>query len=49
MGQVVNRFVREGIAWQTVNNDLNRCKDGESIVCDASLGPPSTLDIFYEG
>jgi hypothetical protein len=26
---------------QTVNNDLNRCKDGKSIVCDAYLGPPS--------
>jgi hypothetical protein len=25
----------------TVNNDLNRCKDGESIVCDARLGTPS--------
>ncbi len=38
---MVNRFVREGIAWQTVNNDINRCKDGELIVCDAYLGPPS--------
>ena len=26
--QVVNLFVREGIAWQTVYNDLNRCKNG---------------------
>ena len=39
--QVVNRFVREGIAWQTVYNDLNRCKDGQSILCDTHFGPPS--------
>ena len=39
--QVVDHFVWEGIAWQTVKNDLNKCKEGESIVCDAYLGPPS--------
>jgi hypothetical protein len=40
--QVVDHFVQEGIAWQTVNNDLNRCKNGQSILCDTHLGPPSS-------
>ncbi len=39
--QVVDQLVREWIAWQTVFNDLNRCINGKSIVCDAHLGPPS--------
>jgi hypothetical protein len=38
---VVDQLVREGIAWQTVYNDLNRCINGKSIVCDVHLGPPS--------
>ena len=42
---MVDHFVWEGIAWQTVYNDLNRCKNGQSIVCNAHLGPPS----FWEG
>jgi hypothetical protein len=29
------------ITWQTVYNDLNRCKNGQSILCDTHLGPPS--------
>ena len=40
--QVVDHFVWEGIAWQTVYNDLNRCKNGQSILCDTHLGPPSS-------
>ena len=40
--QVVDHFVREGIAWQTVYNDLNSCKNGQSILCDTHLGPPSS-------
>ena len=39
--QVVDHFVWEGITWQTVYNDLNRCKNGQLIVCDTHLGPPS--------
>ena len=38
---MVDHFVREGIARQTVYNDLNRCKNGQLIVCDTHLGPPS--------
>ena len=40
--RVVDHFVREGIAWQTVYNDLNSCKNGQSILCDTHLGPPSS-------
>jgi hypothetical protein len=29
------------MAWQTVYNDLKRCKNGQSILCDTHLGPPS--------
>jgi hypothetical protein len=39
--QVVDHFVREGIAWQTVYNVLNPRKNGQSILCDTHLGPPS--------
>ena len=40
--QVIDHFVWEGIAWQTVYNDLNSCKNGQSILCDTHLGPPSS-------
>ncbi len=40
--QVVDHFVWEGIAWQTVYSDLNSCKNGQSILCDTHLGPPSS-------
>ena len=40
--QVVDHFVREGIAWQTVYNDLNRCKNGQSILEDTRPGRPSS-------
>jgi hypothetical protein len=30
------------IAWQTVYNDLNRCKNGQSILCDTHLGSLSS-------
>jgi len=39
---VVDHFVWEGIAWQTVYNDLNSCRNGQSILCDTHLGPPSS-------
>jgi hypothetical protein len=39
--QVVDHFVQEGIARKTVYNDLNRCKNGQLIVCDTRIGPPS--------
>ena len=42
---MVDHFVWEGIVWQTVYNDLNRCKNGQSILCDKYLGPHS----FWEG
>ncbi len=38
--QVVDHYVHEGITWQTIYNDLNICKNGQSI---------STMDIYYEG
>ncbi len=31
----------KGSLGETVNNDLNRCKNGQSILCDTHLGPPS--------
>ena len=40
--QVVDHSVWEGIAWQTVHNDLNSCKNSQSILCDTHLGPPSS-------
>ena len=40
--QVVDHFVQEGIAWQTVHNDLNSRKNGQSILCDTHLGPLSS-------
>jgi hypothetical protein len=40
--QVVDHFVREGIARRTVYNALNRRKNGQSILCDTHLGPPSS-------
>jgi hypothetical protein len=36
---VVDHFVHEGIAWQTIYNALNRRKNGQSILCDTHLGP----------
>ena len=39
---MVDHFVWEGIAWQTVYNDLNRCKNDQSILCDTHLGPPTS-------
>ena len=39
---VVYHFVHEEIAWQTIYNDLNRCKNGQSILCDTHLGPPTS-------
>ena len=40
--QVIDHFVMEGIARQTVYNALNRRKNGQSIPCDTHLGPPSS-------
>jgi hypothetical protein len=40
--QVVDPFVREEIARRTVYNALNRRKNGQSILCDTYLGPPSS-------
>ena len=40
--QVFDHFVQEGIARQTVYNALNRRKNGQSILCDTHLGPPSS-------
>jgi hypothetical protein len=39
---VVIRFLWEGIAWQTVYSALNIRKNGQSILCDTHLGPPSS-------
>jgi hypothetical protein len=35
------RSLRLRKAWQTVYNDFNRCKNGQLILCDTHLGPPS--------
>ena len=40
--QVADCFVQEGIAWQTGYNAYNRRKNGQSILCDTHLGPPSS-------
>jgi hypothetical protein len=40
--QVVDQFVQEGTARQTIYNALYRCKNGQSILCDTHLGPPSS-------
>jgi hypothetical protein len=39
--QVADFFVQEEIDWQTGYNALNRRKNGQSILCDTHLGPPS--------
>ena len=39
---MVDHFLQEGIAWQTVYNALNPYKNGQSILCDTHLGPPSS-------
>jgi hypothetical protein len=39
--QVVDHFVKEGIAWQMVYNALNPRKNGQSILCDTHIGPLS--------
>jgi hypothetical protein len=40
--QAVDHFVREGITRRTVYNALNRRENGQSILCDTHLGPPSS-------
>ena len=40
--QVVDHFVQEGIARQTVYIAFNRRKNGQSILLDTYLGPPSS-------
>ncbi len=45
---MVDQLVWEGIAWQTVYNDLNRFKNGQSILCDTHLGPPSFWASFMK-
>ena len=39
---MVDHFVQEGIARQTVYNALNRRKNGQSILEDPRLGRPSS-------
>jgi hypothetical protein len=39
---MLHHFVRVEIAWQTVFNALNSRKNGQSILCDTHLGPPSS-------
>ena len=38
----VGHFVKKGIARQTVYNDLNRCKNGQSILEENRSGHPSS-------
>jgi hypothetical protein len=40
--QVVDHFVREGIARRTVYNALNRRKNDQSILSYTHFGPPSS-------
>jgi hypothetical protein len=40
--QVVDHFLREGTARQTVYNALIRCNNGQSKLCYTHLGPPSS-------
>jgi hypothetical protein len=45
--QVVDHYVHQGIAWQTVHNALNRCKNGQLTMCYTSRSS-FILDIIYE-
>ena len=47
--QVVDHFVREGIARRTVYYTLNRRKNGQSILEVTRRRSPFILDTFYEG
>ena len=45
--QVVDHFVREGIAWQKVYNALNRRKNGQSVLCPP-LSWTSSMNVKFK-